>query len=197
MDDVERTNPFRFATPLERPEDLVGRDGELETLERLGRSGTYTLLEAPRRYGKTSLLKAGAHRWRDQDGALAVWVDFSAVLTVEEASRRIDDAYQDVRAHGRLSDLLRELVASIRLRLGPVEVGPVRPAVGVDPSAALHRLLEVPVEVAHRTGRRALVAFDEFRDVLWSPGWMGRCAPTSSITRSRSPTCSRGPSRRC
>jgi uncharacterized protein len=166
-------NPFRFSTPLERAEDLVGRDADLQQLERLGRSGTYTLLEAPRRYGKTSLLKVAASRWRSRDRALAVWVDFSSVLTVEEAARRIDDAYQETRAHGRLSDLLRELVASIRLRLGPVELGPVRSAGGADQSAALHRLLEVPVEVADRTGQRALVAFDEFQDVLSVPGLDG------------------------
>ena len=49
----------------------------------------------------------------------------------------------------------------------------MRPAVGGDQSAALHRLLEVPIEVAHRTGRRALVAFDEFQDVLSVPGLDG------------------------
>ena len=48
------TNPFKFATPLEPPEYLVGRDQDLRALERLARAGTYTLLEAPRRYGKTS-----------------------------------------------------------------------------------------------------------------------------------------------
>ncbi len=165
-------NPFRFATPLERAEDLVGRDEELATLERLGQSGTYTLLEAPRRYGKTSLLKAASHRWRASDGALAVWVDFSAVLTIDEAARRIQDAYDDARTHGRLIELLRELVASIRLRLGPVEVAQ-RSHGESDQTAVLHRLLEVPQEVARRTGQRALVSFDEFQDVLAVPGLDG------------------------
>lgn len=169
----DATNPFKFATPIEPPEDLVGRDEDLKQLERLARAGTYTLLEAPRRYGKTSLLKTAAHRWRQNGQSLALWVDFSAVLTVEEAARRIHDAYEDSRSHGRLSDLLRELVASIRLRVGPVEVGLVRPSGEVDQAAMLHRLLEVPLEVAHRTGRRALVALDEFQDVLAVPGLDG------------------------
>jgi hypothetical protein len=169
----DTTNPFKFATPLEPPEDLVGRDQDLRALERLARAGTYALLEAPRRYGKTSLLKTAAHRWRQTGRALALWVDFSAVLTVEEAARRIHDAFEDTRAHGRLSDLLRELVASIRLRLGPVEAGPVRAGADVDQAAMLHRMLEVPLEVAHRTGQRALVAFDEFQDVLAVPGLDG------------------------
>ncbi len=170
----EPSNPFRFSTPLERSDDLVGRDSELATLERLARSGTYMLLEAPRRYGKTSMLKAAAWRWREQSQALAVWVDFSAVLTIDEAARRIEDAYEDARAHGKLSDLLRELVASVHLRLAPLELSPQR---GVPPdldhAAALHRLLEIPVEVALRTGHRALVTFDEFQDVLSVPGLDG------------------------
>jgi len=174
MNSEGATNPFRFSTPLERPEDLVGRDTELGMLERLGRSGTYTLLEAPRRYGKTSLLKAAGRRWRERDGGLSVWVDFSAVLTIDEAARRIQDAYEDARAHGRLSELLRELVASIRLRVGPVELGATRgSSLVVDQASLLHRLLEVPVEVSHRTGKRALVAFDEFQDVLAVPGLDG------------------------
>jgi hypothetical protein len=66
---------------------LVGRDEELTMLGRLGRSGTYTLLEAPRRYGKTSLLKAAGRQWREREGGLGVWIEFSAVLTIDQAAR--------------------------------------------------------------------------------------------------------------
>ena len=195
---TEPSNPFRFSTPLERSDDLVGRDTELTTLERLGRSGTYTSLEAPRRYGKTSLLKAAAWRWREQSEALAVWVDFSAVLTIDEAARRIEDAFEDSRTHGALSDLLRELVASVHLRLGPLELAPQR---GVTPeldhAAALHRLLEIPMEVAHRTGHRALVTFDEFRTSSAFPVSTACCVPTSSTTPNMSRTSSPARSRRC
>lgn len=170
---ADASNPFKFATPLEPPEDLVGRDEDLKKLERLARAGTDALLEAPLRYGKTSLLTAAAHRWRQHAQALAVWVDFSAVLTVEEAARRIRDAFEDTRSHGSLSELLREMVASIRLRLDPVEPGPARSGTEIDPAAMLHGLLEVPHEVARRTGRRALVSFDEFQDVLSVPGLDG------------------------
>lgn len=165
-------NPFIFATPLERPEQLVGRDKELAELLRLARSGTYALLEAPRRYGKTSLLGAAASRWREDEGGLALRVDFSRVLTTEEAARRVRVAYEDETAHGRLAELLRELLASIRLRLGPLEIGPRR-AGEVDHAAQLHELLEVPAQVARRTERRSLVAFDEFQDVLAVDGLDG------------------------
>jgi uncharacterized protein len=169
----DEVNPFRFATPLERREDLVGRDTEVATLARLAASGTYMLLEAPRRYGKTSVLKAVAREWRGAGDALALWVDFSAVLTVEEAARRITDAYEDARSHGKLIDLLREVLRGMRIRLGPVELGAGASSRGIDPAAALHHLLDLPLLVADRTGRRALVCFDEFQDVLSVPGLDG------------------------
>lgn len=164
-------NPFLFDRPLDRVEDLVGRDDDLDELEHLARQGTYTLIEAPRRYGKTSVLKVLAERWR-LDGALAVRVDFSGVLTVDEAARRVHDAYDQAGTHGRLTELVRELLRNVRLRLGPIEVGPLGSA-QVDLAAELHGLLEMPVAVASRTGKRSLVAFDEFQDVLTVPGLDG------------------------
>lgn len=166
-----QVNPFLFDRPLERVEDLVGRDGDLGELMRLSRQRTYTLIEAPRRYGKTSVLKVLADQWRE-DGALAVRVDFSGLLTVEEAARRVHDAYDHADAHGRLTELLRELLRNVRPRVGPVEVGGLGSS-QVDLAAQLHGLLEMPVSVAARTGKRSLVAFDEFQDVLAVPGLDG------------------------
>jgi hypothetical protein len=42
-----------------------------------------------------------------------------------------------------------------------------------DPLPALHRLLELPRETYERTGRRVLVAFDEFHEVLRLEGLDG------------------------
>lgn len=164
------SNPFRFATPFTRPDELVGRTDALARLLELAESGTYTMLEAPRRYGKTSLVKAAAHAWRD-GGGFAVWIDFSAVLTIGEAARRFEEAHRS-EDHGSLRGLLAELLSEIRLRLGPIEVGR-RTAAPADPEAHLHELLEVAAGLARRSERRALVCLDEFQDVLAVPGLDG------------------------
>jgi uncharacterized protein len=163
----EALNPFVFETPLERVEQLVGRDAELTELDGLARAGTYTLIEAPRRYGKTSLLKAYVRRWQEDEKALGIVVDFSRVLTIEEAARRIRVAYE-AETRGGVGQVVRELLSSIRVHFGPVELGPVAPA-ALDQAAGLHELLELPVKIAERTGRRSFVAFDEFHDVLAVP----------------------------
>lgn len=164
-------NPFQFATPLAHPDELVGRDDDLGRLLSLATSGTYTLLEAPRRYGKTSLLKAAAERWREA-GGLAVWVDLSGVLTAAEAARRFEQALSHTD-HGRLQETLTDLLRSVRLRAGPVEIGglPGRPRPGDD--ERLHALLEVAAEAARSAAQRSLVCLDEFQDVLAVPGLDG------------------------
>ena len=51
------TNPFVFASPVERPPQFVDRESELRALVGLMRSGQGAVLISPRRYGKTSLLR--------------------------------------------------------------------------------------------------------------------------------------------
>jgi hypothetical protein len=165
------TNPFVFQTPLEPDQPLVGRDRELRRLLECARSGTYALLEAPRRFGTTSLLKRLAHVWRQDGGRLAVSVDFSRVLTAEEAARRLQGAYA-VQQPGLMGGLLAELLEAVRIRLGPVEIG--RQAHGPpDPHDRLHELLELPAEVGRRTGQRVHVSFDDFQDISAIPGLDG------------------------
>jgi len=98
-----------------------------------------------------------------------VRVDFSEVLTVEDVAARIDRAYA-AAGHRQLARLLRGASDRVTLRLGPVEIGPPRTP---DGTGRVHDLLELPLEVARDSQRRALVAFDEFQDVLAVPGLDG------------------------
>ena len=167
-------NPFDFETPLEHARDLVGRERELAELTHLTRSGTYRLVQAPRRYGKTSLLKAAGELWRQNEQGLAVHVDFSEILTIEEAARRVRVAYEQQGDRGHPRRMLSDALRSVRVRLGPVEIGPLAsPSTVLDHAAGLHELLELPVEVARRSERRAVVYFDEFQDVLAVSGLDG------------------------
>lgn len=160
-------NPFRFATPV-GSDALVGRDQDAERLLQLVDSGTYVMLEAPRRYGKTSLLTHCARMWRRR-GGLAIWVDFSRVLTAEEAARRLEAALGE--DHGEWQAAVADLLRSMRLRLGAVELGGARPAPAE--GERLHELLEVAARAARSRRRRSLVCLDEFQDVLAVSGLDG------------------------
>lgn len=165
--EMEDLNPFVFSRPL-AAEDLIDRLPEAEQLLALAEGGHATRLSAPRRYGKTSLLrKVGRHA--EDIGFNYVEVDFYGVLSQADVAVRLEKAYRTLKsAPRRAADAA---IRSLRPRVG-VGVGPARLEVGVaaeqamDLSRTLIGLLNLPLEVYERTGTRTLVAFDEFQSLL-------------------------------
>jgi AAA+ ATPase superfamily predicted ATPase len=159
-------NPFVFDKPLE-PAELVDREDELAQLVSLWEGGHNSLLSAARRFGKTTLLGKLAEQVRDLDMP-AVTVDFYGVVSVEGVAVRIEEAYRE-----GLQGPVAQAYASIkrtwrpRLRLGPpgaiLDAGPLPSA---DADRLLYELLDLPVALHKRTGKRTLVVFDEFQDLL-------------------------------
>jgi uncharacterized protein len=158
-------NPFVYDAPL--PADhLVDRARETEQLLGLAEGGHNTRLQAPRRYGKTTVLgkvQADAERI----GMHTVYVDCFRTITVAELSRRIEEAYLSGlagRARQAVSAVTRRWRGRIVARPGGVGVE-VEPA----PQAEQQRLsdmLDLPRRVYESTGVRTLVVFDEFQDLL-------------------------------
>ncbi len=155
-------NPFRYSGPVSS-EDLIGRDVETEQLQRTAEEGNNSRLVAPRRYGKTSLLRRLTSEVRE-DGWEAVYVDFFGVVTLADVAQRIDRAYvRDLSGPvARWYDGLRRTLSSVNLGAGPVRAG-VQLAAG---TTALQDRLDLPRRVHAKHGRRVLVVFDEFQGVL-------------------------------
>jgi hypothetical protein len=165
------TSPFVFEGPLP-PADLAGRHEELSALRDRAAHGRFCLLSGPRRYGKTSLIgRLAADAARDRE-LVVVPVDLQGVLTLDDISRRLADAYRNLGRSPVRDTTLRVLAASgdAMLRAAGRKVGLdlggglVRPD-DHPPAAALEALLDVPYEVAGRTGTRLLVVLDEFQAV--------------------------------
>lgn len=122
---------------------------------------------APRRYGKTSLVGRLLHD-AAKVGWATVYVDFFGVLTLSDIAERIEAAYAE-----QLEGSLRAWFAGVRRALRPmltVGGGPVPGSVGVsldpqDEPPLLDRLA-LPRRLHERNGKRVLVVFDEFQDVL-------------------------------
>jgi uncharacterized protein len=155
-------NPFRYSSPV-GGDDLVGRDAELEQLQRTAEEGNNSRLVAPRRFGKTSLLRQLVTEARS-DGWEAVYVDFFGVLTLTDVAARLERAYRrDLSGvAGRWFDGVRRTLQQVEVGAGPVRAGvSLRPDV-----AALQDRLDLPRKLHERHGRRTLVVFDEFQSVL-------------------------------
>jgi hypothetical protein len=92
-------NPFRYSEPVP-VEDLMNRDAEAKELLERADEGNNSRLVAPRRFGKTSLLRRVIHD-ADREGWATVYVDFFGVLTAADVAQRIERAYAEQQ--GRLA----------------------------------------------------------------------------------------------
>jgi uncharacterized protein len=159
-------NPFVYSEPLQ-PESLIDRDAETEALWATARSGNNSRVVAPRRFGKTTLLRRVLAE--AAEGWYGVYVDFFGVLTLADVAERIERAYADAFERGGLAGwfagVRRTLSGTVRAGGGPV---PASVELHTSPAAETPLLerLALPRRLHERTGARVLVVFDEFQDVL-------------------------------
>jgi uncharacterized protein len=164
---VAALNPFRYSEPVP-PEELIDRDLEARRLLDTAMSGNSSRLTAPRRYGKTSLLRRVIAEAR-RAGWAAVYVDFFGVLTLADVAVRIERAYGE-QLEGRLASWFAGVSRRLRptVRVGTTDPVPAGLELSLDPQAEPPLLdrLALPARMHQRTGIRTLVVFDEFQDVL-------------------------------
>jgi hypothetical protein len=160
------SNPFITDVPTP-PDELIDRDDEWRALIDLADGGHSARLSAPRRYGKTTLLKKVILE-ADRIGMATVYVDLFGVVSAGEIALRIEDAYS-----ASLKGSIGRWFVGVRRKWRPTasvttpvgEVG-IESAREDDSMRILHELLELPVRVHERSGKRSLVIFDEFQDLL-------------------------------
>ena len=156
-------SPFVYEEPVD-PRGLIDRTSELETL--VGRSGEArnTRIEGPRRFGKTSLVRA-VLSIAERDGSVPVEVNFLGCVSSADVAERIERAYGSQLESGLrrwFDGLVRTLRPTISVTPGGVGVS-AQPRLG---SPGLLDRLALPRRIHERTGRMCAIAFDEFQEVL-------------------------------
>ena len=158
-------NPFVYDDPVP-PTELVDRESEADQLLRLAEGGHNTRLQAPRRFGKTTLLGRVAED-AAKLGMNTVYVDFFRAVTLAEVSRRIEEAYLSALggpARRAVSAIARRWTGKVVITPGGVG-GELEPVQRREPQR-LADMLDLPKKVFERSGVRTLVVFDEFQDLL-------------------------------
>ncbi len=163
---ITDTNPFIYSHPLS-PEDVIDRDAETEELLQNVVGGHFVRLFAPRKYGKTSLLKRALRDGEQREAMIPVHVDLYRVSSVADVTVRFERAYAR-HLKGALRSKIEEFLqrTGIGLSLGAfgisasLQLDPKR-----DPLPALHALLDLPLRLEESGGYRAFIALDEFQDV--------------------------------
>jgi uncharacterized protein len=163
---ITDANPFVYSRPIP-PEDLIDRDTEAAELLRAAVGGHYLRLYAPRKYGKTSLLRRVLQEAERSEGMIAILVDLFGVLSLADIAVRLERAYA-AQLRGGIRARVEEFLQRTGLGLSLTALG-----IGVklqlepraDPLPALHALLDLPMRLEREGGYRALIAFDEFQDL--------------------------------
>jgi uncharacterized protein len=167
-------NPFVYSHPL-APDDIIDRDGETRELLEKAVGGHFVRLYAPRKLGKTSLLRRALRDGEREEGLVPVLVDLYRVVSIADVTIRFERAYArylkgPLRA--KVEDFLQR--TGLGLSLGAFGIGA---KIQIDPKAqplaALHALLDLPLKLEEGGGFRAFVALDEFQDVDNVPGLDG------------------------
>lgn len=146
---------------------MIDRDPETERLRALAEGGHASRLVAPRRYGKTSLLRRVLRDAADGGWSTAL-VDLEGVLSLSSTVVRIERAY-DRSLKGPIRRTVDALFRSWKVGLSLGAGGftaSIQSNPRIDVESVFLRLLDLPAKVHERTGARSLVAFDEFQDLL-------------------------------
>ena len=160
------SNPFRIAGELV-PEEMIDREAEASRLRALAEGGHASRLVAPRRYGKTSLLRRVLVEAADAGWATAL-VDLEGVLSLSSMVVRMERAYdRSLKGPVRrtVDALFRSWKVGLSLGAGGFTAS-IQSNPRIDVETVFLRLLDLPAKVHERTGSRSLVAFDEFQDLL-------------------------------
>jgi hypothetical protein len=163
---ITDVNPFIYSHPLS-PEDVIDRDAETDELLRNVVGGHYVRLFAPRKYGKTSLLKRALRDGEEREGLIPVLVDLYRVSSIADVTVRFERAYSK-HLKGAVRSKVEEFLqrTGIGLSLGAYGISAkLQVDARFDPLPALHALLDLPLRLEESGGYRAFVALDEFQDV--------------------------------
>ena len=162
-------NPFVYGRPISREEDLANREEEKRVLMADVLSGQPVMMHAPRRYGKTSLVRVVARKLLEENEMPFVYADLWGARSITDLVEVLGEAYSKasglLRARRSLAELLRSIGFEVRVS-GVLSVR-YEPR-GRDDSGrgALRELLRVPQRMAERSSSgKLLLVLDEFGEL--------------------------------
>ena len=163
------SNPFRFGTVV-KGKDFANRERELEELARKLKETVRIFLLAPRRYGKTSLIK-NVLDLLGQQGMLTAYLDLYWPNSSQEffelwMSNVILSSTSIAR---RAARVVKDFLPRVRPKLGFDPTG--SPQISLDLygpafAEATEEVFNLPERIAKAERKRFVVVLDEFQEIL-------------------------------
>jgi len=162
-------NPFAYGTVV-TGDDFADREHELRELTRKLVETVRIFLVAPRRYGKTSLIKNSLDKLK-RKGMLTSYMD----LYWAASSKDFMELYTTNVIRGsksisrKAAHFIRDFLPRLRPRLGFDPSG--QPEVSMDfsgqpPADAAEEVFDLPEKIAHAQKKRFVVVLDEFQEIV-------------------------------
>ena len=160
--------PFVFGVAVGE-ENFVGRNEEISVLSNNFKYGVNTILLAPRRIGKTSLVKRVAKDVQSDDIVIVHLDIFScrseydflnmfASAVLKQTSSRFEELMQDAR------EFLSRIVPKVNFSPDPTQDYSV--SLGITPRTHQpEEVLNLPEQIARKKGIHIIVCIDEFQQV--------------------------------
>ena len=172
---AEARNPFNFGD-LAVDAGVADREREVAELISDIRNGQNVVVFAPRRYGKSSLVRRAAQELVSKKHPLVAQVDLMLTTTKEQLAAALAQAIYDEIATPLFRARERAARVFSGLRIAPVmtvdaQTGELGFSFGTghahaDVDATLEALFELPARLAAERRKRVAIVFDEFQEVL-------------------------------
>jgi len=169
------SNPFKYGTVVSG-KDFADRQKELKELRFRLRESVRIFLLAPRRYGKTSLIENVLKALQKED-ILIAYVDLywagSARDFLELYASKVMQGSKSIA--GKAASFVKKLLPRLRPKLGFDPSG--NPELSLDLAGhrepeSVEELLNLPQRIAESEGKRFVVVFDEFQEIMKLNGGM-------------------------
>ncbi|NDV28934.1 ATP-binding protein [Desulfovibrio sp. JC010] len=167
-------NPFHTDI-LEPDQPFCNRVDELRELTSHGRNGMNVVIFAPRRYGKTSLVKRVQHRLA-QENICVIYAQFMRLVSVEDLVHRLAKAiisglheYESILDKGKrwLSHFPSiQTTFTIDPATGMPSLDVQMTKRQLDPMVALETILEEVGKFLEKENFQVCIALDEFQDIV-------------------------------
>jgi uncharacterized protein len=168
------SNPFYYGD-LALDEAFTDREEELRALKSDMLNGHNVAVIAPRRYGKSSLVKRASQELIAEEGVLVADVDLMKAFSKERFAAQLARAIHDDLA-SVMFKTKEALAVFSSLRITPtITFNPADSSYSFsfsasrapveDVDATIERLLELPAQLAAEQQKRVVLYFDEFQEV--------------------------------
>ncbi|MDD3466273.1 MAG: ATP-binding protein [Campylobacterales bacterium] len=163
-------NPFYFGNEVHNDE-FCNRANELAELKTDVNNGLNILLYAPRRFGKTSLLKKLQDELKNDENTKVVFFDWMSISSVEEFLEKYFHSIASSleSTSDKVLKLFKEMLQirpNITMKLS--NVGDVTYGVSFakkELESSFEDIINLPFQYTQKSGKKVVVIFDEFQEV--------------------------------